>query len=154
MSRQESKDQESFTGSLKVKPSPAHTAKALPGSPSSGSNVNPATNANDHPMLLGVNEAADSKAASAKKKTPHAIEFGSPGVSVKADRASEGEAKATSFPERLMGLIQKEVATDAIWWLPGGDAFALSPELFPEKVLQKFFQGTKFESFTRKLNRW
>jgi hypothetical protein len=66
----------------------------------------------------------------------------------------EEAVKSSSFPERLMELFEGEVAKDAMWWLPGGDAFALSPDLFPDQVLQKYFQGTKFESFTRKLNRW
>ena len=81
--------------------------------------------------------------------------------SSKADRnmstpGSTGEeaVKSSSFPERLMELFEGDVAKDAMWWLPGGDAFALSPDLFPDQVLQKYFQGTKFESFTRKLNRW
>jgi hypothetical protein len=81
--------------------------------------------------------------------------------SSKADRTvstpgSMGEeaVKSSSFPERLMELFEGDVAKDAMWWLPGGDAFALSPDLFPDQVLQKYFQGTKFESFTRKLNRW
>jgi hypothetical protein len=62
--------------------------------------------------------------------------------------------KSSSFPERLMELFEGDVAKDAMWWLPGEDAFALSSDLFPDQVLQKYFQGTKFESFTRKLNRW
>jgi hypothetical protein len=66
----------------------------------------------------------------------------------------EEAVKSSSFPERLMELFEGDVAKDAMWWLPGGDAFALSPDLFPDQVLQKYFQGTKFESFTRKLNRW
>lgn len=79
----------------------------------------------------------------------------------KADRTvttpgnmGEEAVKSSSFPERLMELFEGDVAKDAMWWLPGGDAFALSPDLFPDQVLQKYFQGTKFESFTRKLNRW
>lgn len=41
-----------------------------------------------------------------------------------------------------------------MWWLPDGDSFCLIPVVFAENVLDKHFQGTKFESFTRKLNRW
>jgi HSF-type DNA-binding len=66
----------------------------------------------------------------------------------------EGLDKAHhSFPERLMELLEGEIATDAMWWLPGNDAFAIVPKIFPDAVLDKYFQGTKFESFTRKLNR-
>jgi hypothetical protein len=83
------------------------------------------------------------------------------GHSTKADRTVttpgsmfEVAVKSSSFPERLMELFEGDLAKDAMWWLPGEDAFALSSDLFPDQVLQKYFQGTKFESFTRKLNRW
>lgn len=59
-----------------------------------------------------------------------------------------------TFPERLMELLQEEQVKDAMWWLPGGHAFAIRPKIFYDAVLSKYFQGTKFESFTRKLNRW
>lgn len=62
-----------------------------------------------------------------------------------------------TFPERLMNLLssQHEITVKrSLFWLPGGEAFALVPNTFYETVLSKFFQGTKFESFTRKLNRW
>ena len=58
------------------------------------------------------------------------------------------------FPENLMSLLDNGVVSDIIRWLPDGDAFCLKPALFAERVLDKYFQGTKFESFTRKLNRW
>ncbi len=58
------------------------------------------------------------------------------------------------FPENLMSLLDSGVDSDIIRWLPDGDAFCLKPALFAERVLDKYFQGTKFESFTRKLNRW
>jgi len=59
-----------------------------------------------------------------------------------------------TFPERLMELLMNGTVKKAMWWLPGGEAFALVPNTFYEVVLAKYFQGTKFESFTRKLNRW
>ena len=58
------------------------------------------------------------------------------------------------FPDNLMSLLDSGVVSDIIRWLPEGDAFCLKPALFAERVLDKYFQGTKFESFTRKLNRW
>lgn len=58
------------------------------------------------------------------------------------------------FPEKLMSLLDGDKVADAMWWLPDGDCFCLIPVLFAEQVLDKHFQGTKFESFTRKLNRW
>lgn len=59
-----------------------------------------------------------------------------------------------TFPERLMELLERERVKEAMWWLPGGSAFAIKPAIFYDVVLAKYFQGTKFESFTRKLNRW
>lgn len=58
------------------------------------------------------------------------------------------------FPGKLMDLLDSGVASDAMWWHDNGDCFCVVPKLFAEKVLDKYFQGTKFESFTRKLNRW
>jgi HSF-type DNA-binding len=58
------------------------------------------------------------------------------------------------FPEKLMSLLDGDKVSDAMWWLPDGDSFCLIPVVFAERVLDKHFQGTKFESFTRKLNRW
>lgn len=58
------------------------------------------------------------------------------------------------FPESLMSLLDSNKEADIIRWLPDGDAFCLVPATFAERVLDKYFQGSKFESFTRKLNRW
>ncbi len=61
-----------------------------------------------------------------------------------------------SFPERLMDLLEsdEENVKKAIWWLPDGDTFAISPNHFSEQILSKYFQGSQFGSFIRKLNRW
>lgn len=58
------------------------------------------------------------------------------------------------FPEKLMALLDGKTVSDAMWWLPDGDAFCIIPSVFAQQVLDKHFSGTKFESFTRKLNRW
>lgn len=58
------------------------------------------------------------------------------------------------FPDKLMSLLDSDKVSEAMRWLPDGDAFCIAPALFTERVLDKYFQGTKFESFTRKLNRW
>ena len=59
-----------------------------------------------------------------------------------------------TFPMKLRSLLDDEQFKDVIWWLPGGEAFCIAPADFSERILEKHFQGTKFESFTRKLNRW
>ena len=58
------------------------------------------------------------------------------------------------FPDKLMSLLDSDKVTEAMRWLRDGDAFCIAPSVFSEQVLDKYFQGTKFESFTRKLNRW
>jgi HSF-type DNA-binding len=67
---------------------------------------------------------------------------------------SHFESAFSSFPEKLMTLLDEERVKAHMWWLPDGDAFCMRPENFAEYVLDLHFQGTKFESFTRKLNRW
>jgi hypothetical protein len=59
-----------------------------------------------------------------------------------------------TFPEKLMEVLSNEECKGAIAWLPNGNAFSIHPGLFMKDVLAKHFDGTKFESFTRKLNRW
>lgn len=63
------------------------------------------------------------------------------------------ESGFSSFPAKLMSLLDGCEVQDSMWWLPDGDAFCLVPSTF-DATLEKHFQGTKFESFTRKLNRW
>jgi HSF-type DNA-binding len=70
------------------------------------------------------------------------------------DEDDPHEKSQCTFPEKLMELLEEETSRDSMWWLSGGDAFTIVPKNFAEKVLDKHFQGTKFESFTRKLNRW
>jgi HSF-type DNA-binding len=66
----------------------------------------------------------------------------------------ELEGMQLSFPERLMELLQSGQVNKAMDWLPDGHAFYIAPKMFFNVVLEKHFHGTKYESFTRKLNRW
>ena len=68
-------------------------------------------------------------------------------------------AKTTSgrrhtFPDKLMDLLNSGDFTSSMSWLPHGNGFCLHPDVFVKETLPKHFEGTKFESFTRKLNRW
>jgi HSF-type DNA-binding len=63
------------------------------------------------------------------------------------------ESGFLSFPEKLMSLLEGGEVSESMWWLPDGESFCIAPASF-EAILDKHFQGTKFESFTRKLNRW
>ena len=53
-----------------------------------------------------------------------------------------------------MELLNSEDCRESMSWLPNGNAFALHQPKFTRETLPKHFEGTKFESFTRKLNRW
>jgi HSF-type DNA-binding len=78
-----------------------------------------------------------------------------PEVKVPEEDADDSlERAAFTFPARLMELLEGGVEKEALWWLDGGDCFCVVPKIFAERVLNKYFQSTKFESFTRKLNRW
>jgi hypothetical protein len=65
-----------------------------------------------------------------------------------------GNKSFATFPEKLMAVLEDREVGDTIQWNSQGDAFGIVPETFNGQVLKKHFQGTKFESFTRKLNRW
>jgi HSF-type DNA-binding len=62
------------------------------------------------------------------------------------------------FPDKLMALLEKRVALDAVWWLRDlGDTkgvFAINRKVFTKKVLDVAFNGNKWPSITRNLNRW
>lgn len=58
------------------------------------------------------------------------------------------------FPAQLMNLLQRDVAPDAMWFLPEGEALAFDRDLFTKKVLDVYFRGMKFNSFVRNMNRW
>lgn len=65
------------------------------------------------------------------------------------------------FPRRLMAALADETLCDIISWLPTGKSFAImKPDVFIHQVLPKYFGApssrgsTKYQSFTRKLNRW
>ena len=62
--------------------------------------------------------------------------------------------EGVTFPEKLMELLMNETDKEALWWLPDGSTFALNSKTFTETILAQKFQGSKFESFTRKLARW
>jgi len=60
----------------------------------------------------------------------------------------------TSFPNRLMQMLDSGDLSGVMYWSGYGDSFCINTTEFGEKVLDVYFQGSKFESFVRKLNRW
>jgi hypothetical protein len=61
---------------------------------------------------------------------------------------------SVEFPVQLMDLLQRDVAPDALRFLPEGEAIAFNMDIFSEKVLDMFFRGMKWTSVVRNLNRW
>ena len=53
-----------------------------------------------------------------------------------------------------MSIIECGEFPDAIQWDTTGTAFGIQPETFSSKILEHYFQGCKFGSFSRKLSRW
>ena len=69
-----------------------------------------------------------------------------------ADKSTSKE-KAEPFPFIMMRIIEEDVS-EATMWNTAGDIFCVQAQQFKDNLLEKYFPGTKFESFTRKLNRW
>lgn len=63
-------------------------------------------------------------------------------------------ADQLNFPEQLMQLINGNVAPEHVSWIDNEEAISFKTDGFQEHVLDKFFQGLKYDSFVRKLNRW
>jgi len=108
-----------------------------------------------------VIEQKNAKEASKEneKKDQNPIETPLIASTVFDESASNNTTKTSTgrrltFPEKLMELLNTKNCQDAMCWLPNGNGFALHPTSFMKKILPKHFEGTKFESFTRKLNRW
>ena len=54
-----------------------------------------------------------------------------------------------------MQLLSENNFEEIISWLPHGHSFLIyDKKKFTETILPIYFKGTKYESFTRKLNRW
>lgn len=58
------------------------------------------------------------------------------------------------FPDQLWHLLKHDDLKEAIWWLPGDDAFAINETKFSELLLESHFRNNRFTSIIRKLNRW
>ncbi|CAB9523841.1 HSF-type DNA-binding [Seminavis robusta] len=63
-------------------------------------------------------------------------------------------AGALRLPDKIMAILLREEAPDAIWWLQKGTAFAMQKEKFQAMILDKHFRGNKFKSLVRNLHRW
>jgi HSF-type DNA-binding len=53
-----------------------------------------------------------------------------------------------------MSILQSGTVDHAMMWVANGEAVAIMPKMFETVVLEDHFHGSKYSSFTRKLNRW
>ena len=91
----------------------------------------------------------------AKKAAALASKNGLKAGKIKSKKADSGALKAAAFPEKIMELLQGDLAPNAIYWLPEGEAIAVDPDSFKDStVISKQFRGNKLSSFVRSLNRW
>jgi len=64
--------------------------------------------------------------------------------------------KKAKFPVQLMSLLNDNEHQDIVAWLPHGAGFTIfDKKQFQEVVMPNYFdKGSKYTSFTRRLNRW
>lgn len=73
----------------------------------------------------------------------------------KSKKGDHSGAKTATFPEKIMEVLQGNLAPGAIYWLPEGEAIAVDPDSFKDNaIISKQFRGNKLSSFVRSLNRW
>lgn len=92
---------------------------------------------------------AKTDTASLSKKEEGAKE--SAGLDVPVEQQKPPER--LNFPGKLMDLLERKDKPEGIHWLPCGTIFAMNTTKMDD-ILVKHFQGAKFMSFTRTLNKW
>jgi len=104
---------------------------------------------------------SDERPAAAAAQHPDAARSSGGGTANNPSSSPSSAAAASvpsQFPDKLMALLDKNVAPDAVWWLKDigsvTGAFAINRKVFSEKLLDVAFNGNKFPSITRNLNRW
>ena len=61
----------------------------------------------------------------------------------------------STFAERVMHVLENDLAPRAIWWVDNGNGIALHPEeMNASGLLDKFFSRNRFATFVRTLTRW
>jgi HSF-type DNA-binding len=58
------------------------------------------------------------------------------------------------LPDKLMEFLTKSVLPDVLYWQEDGNSFSFDANTVQEKLLDKYFSGSKLTSFARSLNRW
>jgi hypothetical protein len=72
-----------------------------------------------------------------------------------AARAPPNSRRKMNFAEKLYAILADKHLDNIIMWLPSGKSFCiLDKERFTNEVLPTYFREVKFESFSRRINRW
>lgn len=74
--------------------------------------------------------------------------------SIGSDDKSTKSNKSLQFPMQLMQMLNENKCPNHISWIKEMEAISFTTDKLQEEVLDKHFQGLKWESFVRKLNRW
>lgn len=72
-------------------------------------------------------------------------------------RRRKAVPRKPTFAQKLMTILADPECQEAIKWMPDGQSFVIgNPDVFGPIVMGRYFgnKSAKFESFTRKLNRW
>jgi hypothetical protein len=102
-----------------------------------------------------VNQPPDSLNEQQKQSDAHTESKATANVDQQSRKDPFGGKKVEmTFPAKLMCILEDPDFQSCIYWSDEGEAFCVHPNLFTEKVLGPYFQGSKFHSFTRKLNRF
>jgi hypothetical protein len=70
-----------------------------------------------------------------------------------SQRSPRKRAAGRTFPEKVHDIIENPQNQNVIWWNEAGTAICIYPKNFQSQVLDKEFQGAKFDSFARRLTR-
>jgi HSF-type DNA-binding len=91
---------------------------------------------------------------SASVAPSYTSEHNTSAAGTKSPSDEEKVVEDLSFPERLMSILQSGTVDHAMKWAANGEAVAIMTKVFEKAVLEDHFHGSKYSSFTRKLNRW
>ena len=72
-------------------------------------------------------------AAGDKEDTEADMEEGKAKASNEDDGEKPSEDNSPTFADKLMELLQNDVDSDAIWWLPDNESFGINKQIFEDR---------------------
>ena len=109
--------------------------------------------------LVAAAASVDASTSSSSSDSVIAIDDASlsPPQELKSKRKRKAIPRKATFAQKLMVALADPTCRGAMSWVPDGHSFVImDPDLFCQVVMPRYFgtKSNKFESFTRKLNRW